>query len=193
MTPDRRESDNEHLAALADAALGGDEPAVKELLTALNDPVLRYCLARIGGQHGTFASAHDVAQEVLISVLHALPRYRDSGERFLPFVFGIARNKVADYYRRESRDRHAALDEAPDVADDQPGPDWAVLRNERADRVHELLNTLPENQREALFLRIGAGYTAEETAAAMCTTPGAVRVTQHRALKSLRRRIDAGD
>lgn len=193
MAPNRHEPDDDRLATLADAALAGDEQAVKELVAELNNPVLRYCRARIGSQYGTFASADDVAQEVLIAVLHALPRYGDTGNKFLPFVFGIARNKVADYYRRESRHRHATLDEAPDVADDRPGPDSATLRTERADRVHELLNTLPGHQREALFLRVGAGYTAEEAAAVMCTTAGAVRVTQYRALKSLRRRLDDTD
>jgi RNA polymerase sigma-70 factor (ECF subfamily) len=49
-----------------------------------------------------------------------------------------------------------------------------------------LLNTLPEKQREILRLRVVVGLSAEETAEAVNSTPGAVRVAQHRALSRLR-------
>ena len=44
-------------------------------------------------------------------------------------------------------------------------------------------------QREVLVLRIAVGLSAEETAQVVGSTPGAVRVTQHRALNRLRRII----
>jgi RNA polymerase sigma-70 factor (ECF subfamily) len=41
-------------------------------------------------------------------------------------------------------------------------------------------------QREILVLRVVVGLSAEETAIAVGSTPGAVRVAQHRALNKLR-------
>ena len=50
-----------------------------------------------------------------------------------------------------------------------------------------LLEVLPAKQREIVVLRVVVGLSAEETADAVGSTPGAVRVAQHRALARLRR------
>jgi RNA polymerase sigma-70 factor (ECF subfamily) len=53
---------------------------------------------------------------------------------------------------------------------------------------------LPAKQREILILRVVVGLSAEETAAAVGSTTGAVRVAQHRALSRLKSEIiAAGD
>jgi RNA polymerase sigma-70 factor (ECF subfamily) len=48
---------------------------------------------------------------------------------------------------------------------------------------------LPDKQREILLLRVVVGLSAEETAEAVGSTPGAVRVAQHRALTRLRKEL----
>ena len=62
----------------------------------------------------------------------------------------------------------------------------------RRDAVREALLGLSERQREVLVLRLAVGVSADETAEAIGSTPGAVRVTQHRALLRLRRIIAHG-
>ena len=52
---------------------------------------------------------------------------------------------------------------------------------------HTTGDALPEKQREILVLRVVVGLSAEETAEAVGSTPGAVRVAQHRALARLRK------
>jgi RNA polymerase sigma-70 factor (ECF subfamily) len=54
-----------------------------------------------------------------------------------------------------------------------------------------LLRVLPAKQREILVLRVVVGLSAEETADAVGSTPGAVRVAQHRALSRLRKTLAA--
>ncbi len=54
-----------------------------------------------------------------------------------------------------------------------------------------LLQILPEKQREILILRVVVGMSAEETAEAVGSTAGAVRVAQHRALARLKTEIIA--
>jgi DNA-directed RNA polymerase specialized sigma24 family protein len=49
-----------------------------------------------------------------------------------------------------------------------------------------LLESVSERQREILHLRVVVGLSVEETAEAVGSTPGAVRVAQHRALNRLR-------
>ena len=67
------------------------------------------------------------------------------------------------------------------------GPEQHTLRVELSEEMGRLLEKLPEKQREILVLRVVVGLSAEETAEAVGSTPGAVRVAQHRALARLRK------
>jgi RNA polymerase sigma-70 factor (ECF subfamily) len=174
------------LNVLAGAAVGGKRDAVEGVLRRIRPLVVRYCRARIGGEEKTFSSADDVAQEVCLAVLRALPRYRDQGRPFLAFVYGIAAHKVADARRSSARNRAEPMSEIPDSQALDDGPEAHVIQGEFAGRMAKLLDTLPEKQREIIRLRVMVGLSAEETAEAVGSTPGAVRVAQHRALNKLR-------
>lgn len=58
-------------------------------------------------------------------------------------------------------------------------------------RMNDLLHVLPDKQRDIVLLRVVVGLSAEETAEAVGSTPGAVRVAQHRALARLRKTLSA--
>ncbi len=174
------------LDVLAGAAARGEPHAVDSLVRWINPFVVRYCRARLGRQETIFASADDVAQEVCIAVLKALPSFRNQGHPFLAFVYGIAAHKVADAHRTAARNR---ADPFPDVPDEPVlvgGPEQRALQAELAGQMDRLLDTLPDKQREILVLRVVVGLSAEDTAEAVGMTAGAVRVTQHRALTRLR-------
>ncbi|TQM83542.1 RNA polymerase sigma-70 factor (ECF subfamily) [Saccharothrix saharensis] len=173
------------------AAVAGDERAVAAVLAAVRPLVVRYCRARVGRQERSATSADDVAQDVCLALLTALPTYKDHGRPFLAFVYGIAAHKVADAHRAALRNRAEPVPELPDTPDDEHvGPEQSALRLELSQRMGELLRLLPDKQREILVLRVVVGLTADQTADAVDATPGAVRVAQHRALTRLRREID---
>ncbi len=175
------------LNVLVGAAVDGDRAAVDSVLRWIRPLVLRYCRARVGSQEKTFASADDVAQEVCLAVFAALPSYRDQGRPFLAFVYGIAAHKVADAHRSSARNRAEPVPEIPDSPDlADAGPEQRAMQGELAGRMDKLLDMLPDKQREILVLRVVVGLSAEETAEAVGSTPGAVRVAQHRALGKLR-------
>ncbi|SFA84148.1 RNA polymerase sigma-70 factor, ECF subfamily [Amycolatopsis marina] len=177
--------------ALVAAAVAGDRAALNELLAELRPKIIRYCRAHTGRAQSTYASADDIAQDVLIAVLKALPGYRATGAGFTSFVFGIAAHKVADFHRRNMRERTTLIADAPDVPDHSPGPEQTALRDELGKRLGTLLDTLPREHRDIVVLRLAVGLTSTETADAVASTSGAVRVTQHRALTKLRRLLNA--
>jgi RNA polymerase sigma-70 factor (ECF subfamily) len=176
----------DEMAPLVARAQSGEHAALEELLARLRPGVLRYCRARLGRSGGSYGSADDVAQEVCMAVLTALPRYVDQGRPFAAFVYGIAGHKVADAQRAGFRDRSDATQNLPERADTGPGPEETVVAAAEAAAAAVLLDRLPPAHRELLLLRVVAGLTAEETGAALGMTPGAVRVAQHRALARLR-------
>lgn len=170
---------------LTELAARGQPAAIDSLLRQIRPMVLRYCRARLGHAPSHYQAAEDVAQEVCMAVLIALPRYQDMGRPFASFVFGIASHKVADARRLAAR-LAIPTDTLPDGPDDQPSPEDAAVASLEARRARALLARLPRHQRELLFLRVLVGLSAEETGAALGMSAGAVRVAQHRALARLR-------
>jgi RNA polymerase sigma-70 factor (ECF subfamily) len=178
---------------LVRAALEGDSVARDQLLAELHPPVLRYCRNRLGRTDSVIGSADDVAQEVCLAVVAALRKYVISGRSFRAFVYGIAANKVADAFRAMGRNRTDPTADAPDGPVLHGGPEQRLLDAELAERLAGLLQRLTARQRRVLVLRIAVGLSAEQTAKATSSTPGAVRVTQHRALNHLRTLISPPD
>ena len=181
----------ERLDAVVADAVAGDRDALREVLETIRPIVVRYCRARVGAFERSGLSADDVAQEVCLAAVMALPRYRDRGRPFLAFVYGIAAHKVADAYRAAGRDLAYPTDSMPEHRSAEPDPEQAALEADSVTRMSDLLEILPEKQREILILRVVVGLSAEETAEAVGSTPGAVRVAQHRALARLKSAIVA--
>ena len=173
------------LGELAALAVTGDRRAMEDLLAGVHTLVHRYCRARLQRFPGSEHAADDVAQEVCIAVLSALPRYRDDGKPFEAFVYRIAANKVADAHRSMYRQPQPQA-EPPETVDDAAGPEELAVRADEAQRARHLLEQLPETLRELLVLRVAVGLSAEETGRALGMSAGAVRVAQHRAVQRLR-------
>ena len=172
--------------SLVEAAVAGDVAARDRLLAELYPLVLRYCRGRIGHRESAKASAADVAQEVCLAVVATLASYKITGRSFRAFVYAIAAHKVTDAFRAIGRDRTVPVAELPDGPVLQDGPEQRLLAEELGEQLGRLLQQLTPRQREILILRIAVGLSTEETAEAVGSTPGAVRVTQHRALSRLR-------
>jgi RNA polymerase sigma-70 factor, ECF subfamily len=176
-------SEDDALAALVAQAQAGDRVAMEGLVAQLRPRVFRYVLARVLDPH----TADDVTQEVAMTVVAALPRYVDQGRPVTAWVFGIAANKVREQRRSSARRQEASVDAVVERAgDERLEPEHAAMRLDAARQVAAGLATLPELHAEILRLRVAAGLSAEETAAVLDMTPGAVRVAQHRALARLR-------
>lgn len=178
------------LGGLVAAAVRGEGPAIDALLAYVHPLALRYCRGRLvrlpgGARH----HVDDVAQEVCVAVLCALPRYKDEGRPFEAFVYGIAAHKIADLQRAAMRGPGSTVippDDLPELPDEALGPEERALLSSDAAWAKELLSNLPARQRELVLLRVAAGLSAEETGEVLGMSPGAVRVAQHRALSRLR-------
>jgi RNA polymerase sigma-70 factor, ECF subfamily len=181
----------EHLDAVVAEAVAGDRDALRDVLETIRPIIVRYCRARVGTMERSGLSADDVAQEVCLAAITALPRYKDQGRPFLAFVYGIAAHKVADAHRAAGRNKADPMEVVPERYSGEAGPEQLAIESEQSARMNTLLQILPEKQREILILRVVVGMSAEETAEAVGSTAGAVRVAQHRALARLKTEIMA--
>ena len=99
------------------AAGRGDRSALADVLETVRPLVVRYCRARVGAGERHTLSADDVAQEVCMAVMTALPRYSDQGRPFMAFVYGIAAHKVADAHRGAARIKSDPVETIPEAMD----------------------------------------------------------------------------
>ena len=173
---------------LIDDAADGDPLATQLLLESVRPHVLRYCRARVGRLDHSYDSADDVAQEVCLALLTALPGYRDQERPFLAVVYGIAQHKVTSAHRASKREqtRRQPMPGVPDQPTRAAGPEQRAVQSEMTVSMRRLLTPLSVRQREILVLRVVLGLSAEQTAALVGSTPTAVRAAQHRALCRLR-------
>jgi RNA polymerase sigma-70 factor, ECF subfamily len=169
-------------------AVGGDQDATAALLADLRPGIVRYCRAHLGRVGGAYTTADDLAQEVCLAVLRALPRFRDEGRPFTALVYRIAAHKVTDAQRAAVR--HLTVDPVehlvnqPDAA---PGPEQRAVATDLNRRLARLLGHLSETHREIVVLRVAVGLAADEVGSVLGMSAAAVRMAQSRALAHLRR------
>lgn len=177
------------LSELARRTRSGDEVAGHALFARVRVIAHRYARARLGTYPAAAETAADVAQEVCMAVMTALPGYDDRGAPFEAFVYGIASRKVADAQRAYARGPVAVDHHETEVFDSpSDSAEATVVSRDEASRAWDLLSELSPRLREVMILRVAVGMSASEVADALGTTPGAVRIAQHRALQELRDR-----
>ncbi|KHL18520.1 RNA polymerase sigma-70 factor (ECF subfamily) [Mumia flava] len=172
------------LTELARRALD-DDLVMDQLMRAVRAAAQRYCRARLAGYGASRQLAEDVAQEICIAVLEALPRYRHQGVPFEAFVYAIGSRKVADAQRTHHRMPVVLFDEVPET-DSVPSPEHDVLERLEVEDVMSLLDSLPTRLREVLVMRVALGLPATQVGLTLGMSAGAVRIAQHRALQRLR-------
>ncbi|HEX3919010.1 MAG TPA: sigma-70 family RNA polymerase sigma factor [Caulobacteraceae bacterium] len=177
----RQVSDVElRLKALMLLALDGDAAASNALLTALAPPLRRYFARRLGQDA---AEVEDLVQETLIAV-HTKRHTYDAHQPLTPWVYAIARYRLADHFRRNRRRGETALEDAGQLI--APGDfDAAEARRDLA----RLLEALPERQRRLVMDVKVEGRSIEETSARTGLSQSAVKVAVHRAVNALAKRF----
>jgi RNA polymerase sigma-70 factor, ECF subfamily len=177
------------LESLVPFAAAGDETAVTEIIRLVHPLMRRYCTNRLGRPGDLQVTADDIAQEICIATIRAIPRYEDQGKSFLAFVYGIAANKLADARRRNQSHSLQSVDELPERVCEEHGPEELALAGEQRDHILQLMEVLSPKHKKVLVMRVVMGWSAAETADALGTSAGVVRVMQHRALNRLRAEI----
>lgn len=141
--------------------------------------VYRYLRIRVQQEE----DAADLAQQIFLQALDALPHYQSRGAPFAAWLFAIARNVLAGSFRR--RPATQSLEASGDLAADHE-LDANVLRHETYEQLSKLLDALDPAARDLLALRFAAGLTAPEIAATIGKRPDAVRKQLSRLLQTLK-------
>ena len=160
--------------------LEAKESQLAEMFSEYYGRIAGYAYTRTGDR----ALAEDIASEVFLRALKALPSYCEKGPPMGAWLFRIAHNLVVDHHRKRSR--HLEL---PGLEDRQAYDEDLVAQIEKQhelDRVMIALKNLSPAQQEVIQLRFAGGLSSREVALVMGKSDGAVREMQREALSRIR-------
>ena len=162
--------------------------------------------AGLGGHLQAKADPSDIVQQTLLEAHRAAAQFRgnSTAQRAAWLRQILARNlaSLARRFRRGKRDtareqslerslEESAANLATCLVDPSPSPSQIAVREEMAVRVAQALDSLPENQREAVVLRHFEGRSLEQIAEALQCSTAAVAGLIYRGLKALRHQMQA--
>jgi RNA polymerase sigma factor (sigma-70 family) len=179
-----REAEGRELSTLMRAAQRGNRVAYAQLVREIM-PLLQRVL-RIRHRILRGADREDLMQDVLLSLHRAMATY-DSQREFVPWLMAIVRNKVADRARRFARStaNEILVDDWAEIGAAEPST-YFVEHYGDLEALRAAISRLSPRHRKAIELFKLRELTAKDAATAMGVTPGALRVSVHRAVNSLR-------
>jgi RNA polymerase sigma-70 factor, ECF subfamily len=162
-------------------AQAGDEAAFRALYRDTHPRVLRYLVAIVG------ADAEDVASETWLQIARDLPGFTGDVDGFRGWAATVARHRAADHLRRARRRPRPATVTLADLetwaaADDTAGQALELMATDAA---IALIAQLPQDQAEAVLLRVVMGLDSVAAGRVLGKRPGAVRTASYRGLRRL--------
>ena len=113
------------------------------------------------------AMAEDIFQEVFIKIVNTLRggRYNHEG-KFLQWALRISHNLCVDYFRRNKRRPTVGENDEYDIFNQvsmsQESPEDGIMRSQIHQRIRNLVDSLPSEQREVVILRHYADMSFKE-------------------------------
>lgn len=175
------ESDAELVRQTLSSNAGADE-AFGRLVARYRPTIFGLAFAATG--HA--GEAEDLTQETLIAAYLGLSRLRDP-ERFGVWLYGIARNLVRMWYRRQARtpmlDGGHYLEELVDGS--QRTPEERIDQQERLARIRQAVQELSSGNRQAVTLRFWGEMSYAEISDALKVPVSTVKSRLHKAKRQL--------
>ncbi|MFF8784147.1 RNA polymerase sigma factor [Streptomyces sp. NPDC015125] len=173
--------DDRRLTVAVQAAQGGDEAAFRTVYRAVHPRLLGYVRTLVSEP-----DVEDVTSEAWLQITRDLSRFSGDADRFRGWAARIARNRALDHIRMRGR-RPAIGGDESELADTPGASDTAdeALEALGTGRAMRLIAGLPQDQAEAVVLRVVVGLDAKNAAQVLGKRPGAVRTAAHRGLRRL--------
>jgi RNA polymerase sigma-70 factor, ECF subfamily len=149
------------VAALVRRCVAGDAAAWEEIVRQYHRRIYNVCYRFAGSAE----DAEDLSQEVFIKMYRTLATYDAGRGSFTTWVTTVARNLLVDHFRKTKQDRLTdSLDATPTddpegrtladkIEDRSTPPDARLQSRETGEAVHQALQKLSPELREAVILR----------------------------------------
>jgi RNA polymerase sigma-70 factor (ECF subfamily) len=182
-------------ALLVRRCVAGDAVAWDEIVQRYHRRIYNICYRFAGSPD----DAQDLTQEVFIRMYRTLNSYDVGRGAFMTWVTTLTRNLLVDHFRKTKHDRltdslDATASDHPDaiplserIPDEGPPPDSGVQSRETYDAVHQALQKLSPELREAVILRDLQDMDYREIATVLKVPEGTVKSRINRGRAELAR------
>ncbi|HEX6802062.1 MAG TPA: sigma-70 family RNA polymerase sigma factor [Terriglobales bacterium] len=182
-------------ALLVRRCVAGDAAAWEEIVQRYHRRIYNICYRFAGSG----SDAEDLTQEVFIKMYRTLNTYDVDRGAFMTWVTTITRNLLVDHFRRTkqervtdsldttSSDHEDAMPLAEQLPDHGPAPDTKVQSRETSEAVHQALQRLSPELREAVILRDLQDMDYREIATVLRVPEGTVKSRINRGRAELAR------
>ena len=182
---------DEQITALIPRCQRGESAAVEELYDLYADRLYRYLLARTGDPD----VAAELTTELFLRVIKKIGGFRLNAARptasFSAWLYRIAGNLTADYYRKRRRQPlEVCLEDQLTLPARIPDPECTAEAHELSAQLAQALEGLGEEQRLVVIGKFGDNMSNLQIAHWLGKTEGAVKSLQHRALRALGRLLE---
>src|SRR5678810_469374 len=146
--------------------MDGDAEALSSLVFRYKDKIYTSIYLLVKDKY----LAEDIFQDSFIRIIDTLKggRYTEEG-KFLPWAMRIAHNLCVDHFRKVKRTPAIKTSDDRDIFEvlnfTEDGADVKMMKRQSHDRVRQMLDLLPEDQREVIVLRHYADLSFKEIAA----------------------------
>lgn len=196
------ERDEELEAKWIRDAIAGDRPSLEQLLLAHYDELTQFLQQRLREAKPGLLSVEDLAQQTMMQVFRDIKRFEPRPNvTFSSWLKAIANHRILDEIRTRRRQKRGGdwrqrwgletdsgklLNPIDALPATDNSPSRSISREERVQKMIELLHQLEPDQRQAVRLRFLEGLSIEEIAVAMDKSTGSVRGLLHRGKAALR-------
>ena len=169
--------------ALARLIAAGDTDAWDRFFDRYSSWVYRFAYRHLNGNH---ADAEDLCSDIMLSAAKSIGKFDSRRGDLDAWVFGLARHRLS----RFCRSRRIELPLIPDIIDQSSDSDstFPSMADDfhTKDVVNRALASLPERQSNALVAKYVEGYTTDELARRIQSSPKAVESLLVRARAAFR-------
>lgn len=162
-----------------------DPLAFAELYQRYVDRVYNYIYQRTGNHH----DAEDLTARTFLKALVHLERYQFKGIPFSAWLYRIAHNAVANWYRDRHRHPMVSLDALVGYSRDEERPEDAAQAQEERKALLDAIRRLPAERQQLLILKFSEGLTNAQIGQIMDRSEGAIKSLYHRTLLALRQEL----
>lgn len=163
----------------------GDGEAFSVLYQRYVRRIYNYIYYRTGNQH----DAEDLTERVFFRALNHIRNYNNRGLPFSAWLYRIAHNLVANWYRDTKRRKEVPLDDHAYTISRGDLPESELMKLQEVEGLLKALRRLPVDRQNLLILKFVEHLSNDEIAQILGRTEGAVKSLYHRTLLSLRDEI----
>ena len=171
---------------LIELAANGESEAFGDLYDRYVKRIYNYIYYRTGNVN----EAEDLTARVFQRAFRHIQNYNQRGVPFSAWLYRIAHNLVANWYRDRSRKKEVALNDHIESSTHFDFPENRLEKNEETAKLLKAIRRLPAERQQLIILKFVEGLSNSDIGVIMRRSEGAIKSLYHRTLQSLRNEVE---